>query len=308
MDTTDWFSGFKLLQMNTQGASATLRVGGTVGAPALVLLHGFPQTHVMWHRVAQALARDFFLVLPDLRGYGDSSHAPGHSDHRNYAKRAMAQDIVDVLDGLGIERFFLCGHDRGGRVAHRLALDHPRRVQRLCLIDIAPTLDMYARTDMAFASAYYHWFHLIQPAPLPERMIGGNARAYLHTKLGGWGTEAGARLAHVEPRALAEYERCFCRAEAIHTACEDYRASAGIDLDHDRDSRARGEKIACDTLVLWGARGVVHRFFDPLALWQAQCAGTVYGQAMPAGHFIPEERPEDTADALRAFMHSPSPA
>jgi haloacetate dehalogenase len=264
-----------------------------------VLLHGFPQTHVMWHRVARLLRNDYRLVLPDLRGYGDSSHAPGLPDHANYSKRALAQEVVDVVAALGIDHFFLCGHDRGGRVAHRLALDHPQRVHRLCVIDIAPTLAMYERTDMAFARAYYHWFHLIQPAPLPETMIGGNARAYLHAKLGGWGS---AGLAHIEPGALAEYERCFCRPEAIHAACEDYRASAGIDLEHDRASRAAGQRIACDTLVLWGARGVVQRLFDPLALWQAQCAGRVQGQAMPAGHFIPEELPADTAEALRAFF------
>ncbi|MGA8393727.1 MAG: alpha/beta hydrolase, partial [Burkholderiaceae bacterium] len=205
----------------------------------------------------------------------------------------------EVMDFLGIADFNLCGHDRGGRVAHRLALDHPTRISKLCVIDIAPTLDMYARTDFDFARAYYHWFHLIQPAPLPELMIGGNARAYLHAKLGGWGSGG---LLHIEPEALAEYERCFCRAESIHTACEDYRASAGIDLEHDREGRARGEKIVCDTLVLWGERGVVQRLFDPLALWQAQCAGAVTGWAMPAGHFIPEQLPEETAAALRSFM------
>lgn len=299
MNALPWFDGFTSHRIRTSGGEIALHTGGTPDAPPLLLLHGFPQTHVMWHRVAQRLQADFCLVLPDLRGYGDSSHAPGLPDHSNYSKRALAQDMAEVMTQLGHDRFALCGHDRGGRVAHRLALDHAPRVTRLCLIDIAPTLDMYERTDMAFARAYYHWFHLIQPAPLPETMIGGNARAYLHAKLGGWGS---AGLAHIEPEALAEYERCFCTPEAIHTACEDYRASAGIDLDHDRDSRARGEKIACDTLVLWGAQGVVHRLFEPLALWQAQCAGTVTGQAVPAGHFIPEQLPDRTADALRGFM------
>lgn len=305
---TDWFEGFELLTVLTAGEQTTVRVGGLVDGPPLVLLHGFPQTHVMWHRVARLLAADYRLVLPDLRGYGDSSHAPGLPDHHNYSKRAMAQDVIEVANALGIDDFYLCGHDRGGRVAHRLALDHPARVRKLCLIDIAPTLDMYERTDMAFARAYYHWFHLIQPAPLPELMIGGNARAYLYNKLGGWGTApaaesaAAVRLPHIEAQALAEYERCFCRAESIHSACEDYRASAGIDLDHDRTSRTRGERIACDTLVLWGERGVVHRLFEPLALWQARCSALVTGHALPAGHFIPEELPEVTADALRAFL------
>jgi haloacetate dehalogenase len=296
---TGWFEHFEERRFMVSGAEIAARLGGDRDKPALLLLHGFPQTHVMWQRVAQLLRHDFFLVLPDLRGYGDSSHAPGLPDHSNYGKRALAQDLVEMMDALGVADFALCGHDRGGRVAHRLALDHPARVNKLCVIDIAPTLDMYARTDFDFARAYYHWFHLIQPAPLPELMIGGNARAYLHAKLGGWGSGG---LLHIEPEALAEYERCFCRAESIHTACEDYRASAGIDLEHDREGRARGEKIVCDTLVLWGERGVVQRLFDPLALWQAQCAGAVTGWAMPAGHFIPEQLPEETAAALRSFM------
>ncbi len=294
-----WFADFEQRRFALDGGEVSARVGGAAGKPALVLLHGFPQTHVMWQRVAQALARDFFLVLPDLRGYGDSLMPTGLVDHSNYSKRQMAADVMAVLDTLGIEHFYLCGHDRGGRVAHRLALDYAPRVMRLCVIDIAPTLDMYARTDMDFARAYYHWFHLIQPAPLPEAMIEGNAKAYLHAKLGGWG--AGG-LAHIEPQALAEYERCFCRAPAIHAACEDYRASASIDLAHDRESRARGDKIACDMLVLWGARGVVQQLFEPLALWQAQCSLQVQGQAMLAGHFIPEELPQETAQALGEFF------
>ena len=294
-----WFEGFDSEDLPVAGGHIHLRRGGRAGAPALLLLHGFPQTHAMWHRVARELARDFFLVIPDLRGYGDSMKPAGLPDHANYSKRQMAQDMVEVMLALERPRFFLCGHDRGARVAHRLALDHPDRVRRLALVDIAPTLDMYAATNMDFARGYYHWFHLIQPAPLPEKMIGGDPRFYLHAKLGGWG--AGG-LAHLEPEALAEYERCFCRAEAIHAACEDYRASAGIDLEHDRDSRARKQRIACDTLVLWGERGLVGKMFEPQALWQAQCAAQVTGRAMPAGHFIPEELPGPTADALRAFF------
>lgn len=294
-----WFQGFDSDAVPVAGGHLHVRFGGRADGPTLLLLHGFPQSHAMWHRVAQRLRDRYFLVLPDLRGYGDSLKPPGTADHANYSKRVMAQDAVAVMDALDRPRFFLCGHDRGARVAHRLALDHPQRVQRLALIDIAPTLDMYESTDMAFARAYYHWFHLIQPAPLPEKMIGGDARFYLHAKLGGWGSGG---LGHLEPEALAEYERCFCRAEAIHAACEDYRASAGIDLEHDRESRALGQRIACDTLVLWGERGLIGKRYQPVALWQAQCAGTVSGQALPAGHFIPEELPGETADALRAFF------
>ena len=295
----EWFDGFEARSLLLPGGSIHVRTGGNPDRPALLLLHGFPQSHVMWHRVAQALRQDFFLVLPDLRGYGDSMKPAGGADHADYSKRVMAQDMVDLMLALQHPTFFLCGHDRGARVGARLALDHPQRVRKLALIDIAPTLDMYEATDMTFARVYYHWFHLIQPAPLPEKMIGGDARFYLHTKLGGWG--AGG-LVHLEPQALDEYERCFCRAEAIHAACEDYRASAGIDLEHDRESRARLQRIQCDMLVLWGSKGLVGRMFDPIALWQAQCAGTVGGQAMPAGHFIPEELPGPTADALRGFF------
>jgi haloacetate dehalogenase len=299
-----WFEDFETRHLEVNGARIFARVsrGAQGPRPALLLLHGFPQSHVMWHRVATRLQQDFYLVLPDLPGYGDSSKAPGLPDHSNYSKRTMARDMVAVMDALGVDRFYLCGHDRGGRVAHRLALDHPARVQKLCVLDIAPTLDMYAATDFEFAKAYYHWFHLIQPAPLPETMIGGKPLAYLHAKLGGWGSTS---MDYIEPAALAEYERCFVQTETIHAMCEDYRASAGIDLDHDRASRAQGQKIACDTLVLWGARGVVQRLFKPLALWQAQCAGQVTGQALEAGHFIPEELPIETAAQLRQFFATP---
>jgi len=298
---TPWFEGFETRRFEVNGVSIHARVPESPRGdrPALLMLHGFPQSHALWQRVARQLKDDYWIVLPDLRGYGDSSKPAGLPDHANYSKRTMAQDLVDVMDLLGCATFFLCGHDRGGRVAHRLALDHAEKVRKLCVIDIAPTLDMYAATDMDFARAYYHWFHLIQPWPLPERMIGADAKTYLHAKLGGWGSSG---LGYIEPQALAEYERCFCTPEAIHGACEDYRASAGIDLEHDRTSRERGDKIACDTLVLWGARGVVNRLFKPLELWQAQCSATVSGQLLPAGHFIPEERPAETAAALKAFF------
>ena len=294
-----WFDGFTAHDIDVAGTPVHVRTGGTAGAPALLLLHGFPQTHAMWHRVAQQLSPHFCLVLADLRGYGDSAKPAGLTDHANYSKRAMAQDLAGLMGQLGHTRYGVCGHDRGGRVAHRLALDHPAAVSRLAVIDIVPTLDMYSATDMRFASAYYHWFHLIQPTPLPELMIQGCWREYLHTKLGGWG---GTGLGHLEPQALAEYERCFARPETIHAMCEDYRASAGIDLEHDRTSRAAGDKVACDMLVLWGQRGVVAALFEPLVLWRAQCAGTVQGDCLPAGHYIPEELPAPTAQRLQAFF------
>ena len=304
MSTSPWFDGFEAGHHEVNGAQIFARTGGRRDGPALLLLHGFPQTHVIWHRVAQRLAEHFRLVLPDLRGYGDSSKPPGDAGHANYSKRTMAQDMAALMSRLGHERFAVVGHDRGGRVAHRLALDHAARVASLCLLDIAPTLDMFEATDMAFANAYYHWFMLIQPAPLPERLIGGSdesARFFLHWSLGGWGANG---TAHIEPAALAEYERCFCRPEAIHAACEDYRAAATIDLVHDRASRAAGQRIACDTLVLWGAKGVVQRQFKPLELWQAQCSGRVTGSTLPCGHFLPEEVPDQTAAALLAHLQA----
>jgi haloacetate dehalogenase len=296
---TPWFDGFEARDFDLQGQRIHARVGGRADGPPLLLLHGFPQSHVMWQRVAQRLAPHFSLVLADLRGYGDSAKPPGQAQHANYSKRVMAQDMARLMASLGHTRYAVCGHDRGARVAHRLALDHAGAVTQLALIDIAPTLDMYAATDMRFAKAYYHWFHLIQPAPLPEMMIGGCARDYLHAKLGGWG---GAGVGFIEAQALAEYERCFCNPVAIHAACEDYRAAAGIDLEHDRASRTAGEKIVCDTLVLWGERGVVQALFDPLALWREQCAAGLVGQGLPAGHFIPEELPDVTAQQLLKFF------
>ncbi len=301
IDAGPWFDGFELREMAVNGSTLRVRTGGRIGAPPLLLLHGFPQTHAMWHRVARRLASRFRLVLPDLRGYGRSAQPAGAPDHANYSKRVMAQDMAALMAALGHERYFVCGHDRGGRVAHRLALDHAEAVLRLAVIDIAPTLDMYEATDIRFASLYYHWFFLIQPHPHPERMIGADPVAYLHWKLGRWGA-GGAAANYREPEAIADYEACFSRPEAIHGACEDYRASFGIDLEHDRQSRAEGRKVACELLVLWGRRGVVAQLFDPPALWRAQCAGKVTGELMDAGHYIPEELPDETAAYLGEFF------
>ncbi len=276
---------FKRERIAVNGVEIHLRHGGS--GPPLLLLHGFPQTHVIWHKIADELARHYTLVMPDLRGYGDSSKPPGLPDHSNYSKRAMAQDMLEVMGTLGFTSFLLCGHDRGGRVAHRLALDHPAAVQKLMLIDIAPTRTMYEHTDQAFATAYYHWFFLIQPAPLPETLIGNSAAYFLRTTLGGWGSN---NQAFIDAGAMAEYERCFCQPEAIHAMCEDYRAAASIDLEHDRDHDTH--RIACPLRVLWGEHGVVGQLFQPLADWQKKCEQPVSGKALPAGHFIPEQVPE----------------
>jgi haloacetate dehalogenase len=292
-----WFEGFESHRIAVNGIELFVRIGGDADAPPMLMLHGFPQTHAIWHRIAQRLQSRFRLVLPDLRGYGDSAKPAGDAGHANYSKRTMALDIAELMTQLGHERFALVGHDRGGRVAHRLALDHAARVTKLCLIDIAPTLDMYERTTMAFASLYYHWFLLIQPAPLPEKLLGADPLFFLHSAFGGWGSKL---LEHLEPQARADYERCFAMPQTLHANCEDYRASAGIDLEHDRASRAAAQRIACDTLVLWGSRGVVARLFKPLELWQAQCAGRVSGQALESGHFVPEEAHTEVANALRS--------
>lgn len=278
--------------------SITVRTGGAAGGRPLVLLHGFPQTHAMWHRVAPQLADEYSIVMVDLRGYGDSSKPVGDADHGDYSKRTMAADVVAVLDAVGHERVLVCGHDRGGRVAHRLALDHPDRVDALCVLDIAPTLDMYERTDMGFALAYYHWFFFVQPHPVPERLIGGDPQWYLSKLLGGWGSSGS-----MDDRAVAEYARCFT-PEAVHAMCEDYRASASIDLEHDRASRVAGDRVRCPLRVVWGERGVIERFFDPLELWQAQAEQRVSGRSLDAGHFLAEQLPDETVAELRSFFGS----
>ena len=291
--------GFRLERRAANGITLNVcyDAAATPVRPALLLLHGFPQTHAMWHRVAERLRQRFTLVLPDLRGYGDSDKPHGPADHSAYSKRTMALDVLTLMRELGYEQFFVCGHDRGGRVAHRLALDHPQTVRSLALLDISPTLTMYERTKMDFARRYYHWFFLIQPAPLPETLIGAAPSFYLRSKLGGWGSEG---LSPFDERALAEYERCFADPEAIHAMCEDYRAAATIDLAHDRADAAR--RIDCPVHVLWGERGVVHSLFAPIEDWQPKCAYEVTGRALPTGHYIAEEAPDLLAAELEAFF------
>ncbi|MGE5170874.1 MAG: alpha/beta fold hydrolase [Rudaea sp.] len=287
----DLFPGFTALRIRTSETEIVCAVGGN--GPPVLMLHGYPQTHAMWHRVAPALARDHTVVCADLRGYGDSGKPPSDATHAAYSKRAMARDMVELMRDLGHPRFRLVGHDRGGRVAHRLCLDHPDAVAQVVMLDISPTKTMYAHTDQAFATAYYHWFFLIQPFDLPERLIGADPAYYLHRKLGGWGTG----LAHFDPRALAEYERCFADPATIHATCEDYRAAATIDLEHDTD----GRRIGCPLLVLWGERGIVHRFFNPLDDW-GSVGDDVRGRALPAGHYLAEEVPDETLQAMREFF------
>ena len=293
MTTAVLFPGFAERRISTAGAEINLVIGGH--GPPLLLLHGYPQTHAMWHKIAPRLAAHFTVVCTDLRGYGDSAKPPSEADHRSYSKRAMAQDQVEVMEALGFKRFALAGHDRGGRVAHRLALDHPARVARLAVLDISPTAAMYAKTDKAFATAYYHWFFLIQPYDLPERLIGADPAYYLRKKLGGWGSA----IDHFDRRAYAEYERCFSDPATIHASCEDYRAAATLDLEH--DAADAGRKLSCPLLVLWGTKGVVHRLFDPVADWKS-VANDVRGKVLSCGHYLAEEAPDETYAELLAFF------
>jgi len=291
------FPGFVRTRVRTSGALINLAIGGE--GPPVLLLHGYPQTHAMWHKVAPALARDNTVVCADLRGYGDSDKPPGDEAHATYSKRAMAQDMVELMRGFGFERFRLAGHDRGGRVSHRLAMGHPGAVERLAVLDISPTRAMFAQTTAAFASAYYHWFFLSQPFDHPERMIGADPRYYLLHKIKAWSKAQ----VPFDGRALAEYERCFCDPATIHGSCEDYRAAASIDLVHDDEDVAAGRKLACPLLVLWGERGVVHRLFKPLDDWRA-VAVDVRGRPLPCGHYLPEEAPDETLAELGAFFRS----
>jgi haloacetate dehalogenase len=257
----------------------------------LLLLHGHPQTHVIWHRVAPVLAPHFTLVMIDLRGYGDSgrpSSSDGDgTDHAAYSKREMALDALAAMRHFGFDSFDVLAHDRGARVAHRLAADHSASVGRMMLLDIAPTLAMYEGSNRAFASAYWHWFFLIQPPPLPEALIESDPSRYVRSVMGG----RHAGLAPFAPEALAEYERCLALPGSAHALCEDYRASAGIDLEHDRADVAAGRRLAQPLRVLWGEHGVVGKCFDVLALWRER-ADDVSGQSLPCGHYIPEEAPE----------------
>jgi haloacetate dehalogenase len=287
---------FVKFELVRDGVRLACRRGGA-GEP-LLLLHGHPQSHAMWHRVAPTLAKHFSVVLMDLRGYGDSGRPEAGEGSAAYAKREMALDALAAMQHEGYSQFNVLAHDRGARVAHRLAADHPQAVGRLMLLDIAPTLAMYERTSLAFARAYWHWFFLVQPPPLPEALIESGPVRYLRSVMG----SRHAGLAAFAPEALAEYERCISIPGTAQSICADYRASAGIDLEHDRASRAQGHRIACDTLVLWGEKGLIGKLFEPLALWQAQCAGKVTGHALPAGHFIPEELPGPVAGALRGFF------
>jgi haloacetate dehalogenase len=292
---SELFPNFESQFIEVNGVQIMTRKGGS-GSP-LLLLHGHPQTHVIWHRVAQELAKSHTVVMTDLRGYGDSSKPLGTPDHLNYSKRTMALDQIEVMRHLGFAEFDVLAHDRGARVAHRLALDHPQAVKRLVLLDIAPTLAMYEQTSNQFARSYWHWFFLIQPAPLPERLIQADPSAYVRDVMG----RRSAGLAPFDPRALAEYMRCLELPGTAHALCEDYRASASIDLVHDQADIDSKHLLQQPLLVIWGEQGVVNQCFEPLKEWR-KLATDVKGHALPCGHYIPEEAPELLLQQVQAFL------
>jgi haloacetate dehalogenase len=289
-----FFPGFTQKRIRTSGGVTINTVIKGEGEPVL-LLHGYPQTMVCWHEIAPKLAKHYTVVVADLRGYGGSSKPKGLPDHSNYSKRAMAQDMVDVMAKLGFNKFHLVGHDRGGRVAHRLAKDHGERVQTLTVLDISPTLKMFESTNLQFATAYYHWFQMLQPYPVPEKQLKGMVPFNILGMVG----RAEPDLSAFDPAAVKEYVRVFKDPKAIHASCEDYRAAGTIDLEHDRKDRRR--KLKMPMLALWGKRGVIQRLFHCLQDWK-EVASNVRGKALDCGHFVPEEKPAETLKEIRKFI------
>ena len=288
------FEGFSLKTIDAAGTAINLRVGGH--GPPLLLLHGYPQTHVMWHKIAPDLARRFTVVCPDLRGYGASAKPAGGEDHAGYSKRAMADDQVAVMAALGFARFRVVGHDRGARVAHRMCLDHAEKIERAAVLDIVPTREVFATTNKALATAYFHWFFLIQRHDFPERLIGADPDYYLRRMLGAWSAKDDRTFA---AEAMHAYLEAFRDSKTIHATCEDYRAAASVDLEHDEADIVK--KIEAPLLVLWGEKGAMQRLYDVLGVWRTR-ARDVRGRALPCGHFLPEEAPVETLAALLDFL------
>ena len=286
------FKGFKKKFIKTKKGKIFCRVGGN-GIP-LLLLHGYPQTHLMWHKTAHQLAKNFTVIVADIRGYGSSLILKGDNRHLNYSKREMAKDMVQLMDKLGYKKFFIAGHDRGGRVAHRLARDCRNKVIAMSVLDICPTLDMYEKTNKEFAKAYFHWFFLIQPKWLPEKMIKSDPKKWMKSCLDKWSGKY--KFGKVEE----EYLKFFKKIKNIHASCEDYRASATIDLEHDRSDRVK--KLNIPIQVLWGKNGVIGKQFKPLKIWQKYSNMKVVGAGINSGHFIPEQNPKETIKQLKKFF------
>ncbi|PVB63085.1 alpha/beta hydrolase [Labrenzia sp. 011] len=296
-DLPDLFPGFESITVETATARLFCRVGGS--GPPLLLLHGYPQSHVIWHTIAPRLAEHFTLILPDLPGYGRSSVPPLSDDHAAYSKRAMAGAFTELMNVLGHRRFFLAGHDRGGRVAYRLALDHPEAIERLAVLDILPTSDYWDRMDRTFGLKIYHWMFLAQPAPFPEKLIAASPVRFLEHTLASWTGDK--TLSCFSAEALAHNRDWFCDPDRISATCEDYRAGATIDYDHDRADLEAGNRIDLPLLALWGDKGIATSVDDPLAAWRIWCPKAI-GKILPCGHFLPEEAPESTSEALQRFF------
>jgi haloacetate dehalogenase len=289
------FPGFEVVDVEVGGLRSHARVAGS--GPAVLLLHGYPQTHVMWHQVAPVLAREHTVVVADLRGYGDSAKPAAGADHAEYCKRSMAGDQVALMAMLGFDVFAAVGHDRGGRVVHRMCLDHPDVVTRAAVLDIVPTRHVFATADQHVGLAYYHWFFLAQPADLPERLIGGDPEYFLRRTIHQWSATENP----FGDVAVEEYVRCFRDPAAIAASCEDYRAATTIDLEHDEQSVRAGHRVTCPLLVLWGLRSFVGRHYDVLSVWRSY-AHDVRGSGIDCGHFLAEEQPQATSVALSAFL------
>jgi len=290
--------GFKRSEIRTKGARIVTVVGGS--GPPLLLMHGNPFNHLSWHKVAPDLAREFTVVCTDLRGYGDSEKPPGGEDHSGYSFRAMAQDQVEVMAALGFDRFQAAGHDRGARVLHRMCLDHPQKVTRAAILDIIPQHHLLNHVSRQWATFSWHWFFNIQPYDLPERMMGTDPDWFIERKLAK--TKQG--LSFFDPAALAEYKRCFRNPATIHAICEDYRATFGVDLEMDTRDFEAGRKIECPVLLLWGATGGVGRNHKPgpAEIWRSYASNIIGAEALPCGHYLSEEAPKETTEALRAFF------
>ena len=285
------FNGFKKKFIKVKKGNIFCRFKGN--GPPLLLLHGYPQTHLMWHKTAPELSKYFTTIVADLRGYGDSFVLPGGTKHKNYSKREMAKDMIQLMGKFNFRKFFVAGHDRGGRVAHRMARDFRDRILALSVLDICPTLDMYEHTDMKFAKGYFHWFYLIQPTPLPEKMIMKDPKGWLQSRFNRSSKRA---IRKVEK----EYLRSFQKKERIHASCEDYRAAASIDLEHDK--KDRNKKLNIPIQVLWGKKGIVGKQFNSKKIWQKYTNKNVYGSEINSDHFIPEESPKETINHLKNFF------
>jgi haloacetate dehalogenase len=288
--------GFTRTEIKTSGARIVAAYGGK--GPPVLLLHGNPFTHLSWHKFAPRLANEFTVVCTDLRGYGDSEKPPGEDDHSGYSFRAMAQDQIEVMAQLGFDRFYCAGHDRGARVLHRMCLDHPDKVARAAILDILPQHHLLNNVSRAFATFSWHWFFMIQPYDFPERLMGADPDFFIRKKLAK--TEQG--LSFFGEAALREYMRCFRNPATIHAMCEDYRATATVDLAMDSKDFAAGRKISCPVLLLWGATGGVGRNHRPMEVWPLYASDILGGKALPCGHYLSEEAPEETYAELRSFF------